>query len=195
MPVSPYRRFLASAAAVVFAASGCASGAGGPDVGDGGTRTTLISGPQTGPIVALEYYVEDNVVVHNVPVAAESMFGALEEAFVAAGLPAPVMDERSMTAYLSEHTVTRTIGERRMNRLLNCGDRVAGPVASASRVEITLVMEVHEAEGGTATVRTQLDAMADPFDSSIRSRSCTSTRQLEIQIVESAAALAGETGA
>lgn len=176
---------------VVVQGLACAAGGSPSPVSDSAApdRTVRVSTLET-VSVTLDYVLEDNTVVHSVPSASADLLAAMLEAFEAVGLPVPSVDVRLGAAFLNAITVTGRIGEYRLSRLLSCGQRVAGAVADAARVEMTLYVEVLPEGETESTVRSTLEAVATPFDSSTRPRACTSTRRLEAALVEAAVAAA-----
>lgn len=109
----------------------------------------------------------------------DQVWRALPVVFDSLGIPVqtidPVRHTIGATGFLARHRLKNVP----LSRYIDCGSAQMGPAADDYDVRITLLAEVHPAEGGAATVTTTLEALAKPANYAQDYSRCSSKGSLE----------------
>jgi len=173
------------AAALVLAA-GCSSGGSGPSeqgatpVTD--TRVTSEGLNASGVNYDLTHN-EDRTVIRNTILAPlDSVWAELPGVFLELDIEPTTVDQQKHIIANTSFLVRRTLGGVQLNRYVNCGMDVMGPLAAHMNVTMSLVVQAVPDSAQVTTLRTQMTATGIEAASSSSRVDCASTGSLELRI-------------
>jgi hypothetical protein len=127
------------------------------------------------------------VVSHQVPLPADAVWFAMDDAFQSVGLRgAGVIDEGRRIFGSPDGVIPRRLARRRLSEFLDCGSNPAGPLADAYRVTGSVVAAVRPKGESESVVEVAVAAVARPRDVAGNPVSCNSTGRLERLLSHSA---------
>lgn len=128
----------------------------------------------------LTYYVQENIVVSEVPATPNDAWAHLLTAYEAVGLEPNIQDVASLTVGVQEAVVRRTLGENQISTYLRCGRNMTGNLADRATIRIWMVTRLRAVADDRTEVRTELTANATDNDGTSRAvRPCSSNHRLE----------------
>jgi hypothetical protein len=127
----------------------------------------------------------DGAMLHTVDVSPEQAWEALPSVFEALEIPVTHFDSRSRVIGNREFAVRRSLAGEPLQRFLDCGSSMTGPLTNAYDVRLSLLVEVLPRGGGVTQIRSSVEAVAlSRRGVSGVPVSCGSTGRLERRVAE-----------
>ncbi len=137
----------------------------------------------TGDVTA-RIYTESSVSSDLIPANPDAVWTALISVYEDLEVPLALQDREGGQIGNPQFGPRRLAGQR-LSRFLECGSGLtAAPYADQYSVTLYLVSRIAAAGDGETRLRTEVEAMAKPWDVSASPVYCTSKRTLEAMIVE-----------
>lgn len=127
----------------------------------------------------------DEAAVQTVQASPEAAWAALPKVFQALEIPVTHVESDRRVMGNPDYTARRSLGGARLERFINCGASISGPITADHSVRISLLVQVLPSEGGEARLSTRMVAQArsrQGVSSSVIP--CGSTGRLEARVVE-----------
>ncbi len=177
-------RAIAVAVLAAAALAACASGRGDGSRSADGARAAptrhVLRLPGYAPI---EIVNEGAVARRVVQAPPDRTWAVLGGVYVQLDIPVAVSDAAELQLGNAGYSANRVDGAR-MNRYVDCGANLSGPLANLHQVTLTVVTQLAPAEEGGTEVVTFLDAYAKPRSVSGNPIHCQSRGRLEALIGE-----------
>ena len=159
----------------------CASGGTATPSGAPSSQSVGVVGPGGTVSVATAGRNESNV--QTLPFTPDAVWRILPAVFDSLGIPVSTLDQVKHTIGNSGFAVRRRLKTTPLSRFIDCGQTQLGPNADDYDVRLTVISEVHPAEGG-ATVTTTVEASARPVNYAQEYSNCPSRGALEQRIID-----------
>jgi hypothetical protein len=167
-------------AAALFGFAACATS--GPN--ELGSTTERVSVSEGGAqVMEVSISRDDPALTRHFDASPEAIWRLLPAVYADVGLPAPALDEESLTVAVQDHVMMRRIGDERMSRLIDCGRDMSGDHADSHRIRLNVRTWVTGAAPAT-DVHTRVEATATSVEGRPGSITCTTRGRLEQNIAE-----------
>lgn len=123
--------------------------------------------------------------VEVVEASADEAWAALPQVFQALEIPVTHVESGNRVMGNRDYTARRTLAGETLERLLNCGATISGPITSNHTVKLSLLVQVLPVDDGQARLSTRIEARArsrQGVSSSVIP--CGSTGRLEARVAE-----------
>jgi hypothetical protein len=186
------RRFIA-VSAILIAATACASGGAASAPSSSATA-------QPDPVIVVDerearlsaalgthVTVDDVTAVDSLPASEKRAHEALVLAYEAVGFRSLLVNPATGLVAVAGMTVRGALSRQPLSRFVSCGSTIAGPRADQDRISLSVVTHVKPAATtGWTRVETRVVATATDTQGTAGRQGCTTTGQLETNILQAA---------
>lgn len=169
---------LAPLALILVAA--CASGGSG-----GQSPVTPASVSSSGGTYDVRLTSNDEASVQAIRGTPADAWAALPRVFEALDIPVTHVESSQRLMGNRDFSARRQLGGQGLERYLNCGSTISGPLTSNHSIKLTLLVQVLEGTGGNAQLSTRVEGRAQSRQGVSGSViPCGSTGRLEARVAE-----------
>lgn len=164
----------------LFAFAACAT-SGPNEIGSTTERVSVSEGGAQ--VIDVSISRDDPALTRHFDASPDAIWSLLPAVYADVGLPAPALDEASLTVAVQNHAIMRRVGDDRMSQLIDCGRGMSGDHADSHRIRLSVRTWVTGAAPAT-DVHTRVEATATSVEGRAGTITCTTRGRLEQNIAE-----------
>jgi hypothetical protein len=176
------------ALATLFLTAACSSG-GGAGAAAAPAPVVILDEREARLSAALGTHVivDDLTTVDSLPASQPKAHEALVLGYEAVGFRSLLVNPATGLVAVADMTVRSTFAQQPLSRFVSCGSTIAGPRADQDRIALSVVTHVKPGSSpGWSRVETRVVATATDTEGTRGRQGCTTTGQLEVQILQAA---------